>query len=66
MKKIIYQLLILVIGTGFFSCDKKLDLPPLHDLDPGSAISDITTAKAAVGGIYRTFLNNGWGGNNGL
>ncbi len=65
MKKIIYQLLILVIGTGFFSCDKKLDLPPLHDLDPGSAISDITTAKAAVGGIYRTFLNNGWGGNNG-
>ena len=63
MKKIIYQLLIILVVSGLFSCKKYLDEKPLHALVPETAITNFATARAALGGVYATFESGAWGGN---
>lgn len=62
MKKIIYQLFIILIVSGLFSCKKFLDVPPLHALTPETGITGFSTAQAALGGVYRSFESTAWGG----
>jgi hypothetical protein len=61
MKKIFYTLLT-IAGLASFSCKHYLDIQPIHSLTDANAVKDLTTAKAAVGGIYATFQNDDWAG----
>lgn len=62
MKRFIYSLFIVSICYGLPSCTKFLDEQPRHSLVGESAISNLETAKAALGGVYATFQNNEWSG----
>lgn len=62
MKKILFYTITIFLITGLFSCKKFLDEPPLHELVEDNAITNLSTAQAAVGGIYATFENDNWAG----
>jgi hypothetical protein len=62
MKKKLYVILLLFVGSALPSCKDFLDEQPLHSLTGENAIKDLTTAKAALGGVYASFQNDSWSG----
>lgn len=62
MKKILHYILFLIITTCLISCEGYLDEVPRNALTGENAITDLSKAKAAVGGIYATFQNDDWSG----
>lgn len=62
MKTSTYYIGFILLALSLFSCKKFLDEPPLHALVEENAITNLPTAKAAVGGIYATFENDDWAG----
>lgn len=62
MKKIFYHIFLLSTITGAASCSKFLDEKPYYALTDANAITDLSKAKAAVGGVYATFQGDDWAG----
>jgi starch-binding outer membrane protein, SusD/RagB family len=62
MKKINNFIIILVSSLIMSSCEGFLETVPTHSLTDASAISDFSKAKAAVAGVYSTFMNDYWSG----
>jgi hypothetical protein len=62
MKKTFYYILLASIGTGAVSCNKFLDEKPYYALTDVNAITDLSKAKAAIGGVYATFQGDDWAG----
>lgn len=62
MKKLIYFALIASLSAGMSSCKGFLDQIPRNALTDANAITDLSKAQAAVGGVYATFQNDDWAG----
>jgi len=63
MKKLIKYISIIALFIGMSSCSDFLDKEPSYSLNEANAITNYTKAQAAVGGIYRTLINDaGWSG----
>jgi len=55
MKKYIFSLVLL---AGFFSCADLDDLAPINDIPTESAITDLSSAQAALNGVYSSLQDN--------
>ncbi len=62
MKKTFYYILLASLATGAVSCNKLLDEKPYYALTDINAITDLSKAKAAIGGVYATFQGDDWAG----
>jgi hypothetical protein len=58
MKKVFIKpwLILMVLGSGFFSCNKILDVKPGDQLDVSQMYRNVFDADAAVVGIYGKFV----------
>lgn len=60
MKYIQFKLLLLLLLTStFFSCEKQLNVFPTNKLVDGNVIIDLKSAETVLNGVYYTFANVG-------
>ncbi|WP_127128802.1 RagB/SusD family nutrient uptake outer membrane protein [Pseudoflavitalea rhizosphaerae] len=62
MTKTIYHILLATLATGSVSCNKFLDEKPYYALTDDNAITSLSKARAAIGGVYATFQGDNWAG----
>jgi hypothetical protein len=62
MKKYLLYFILGAAATGAVSCKDYLNEVPKYALTDANAITNVTKARAAVGGVYATFQGDDWAG----